>query len=301
MLDLGQNQRFALPDPKEDNVPLKEIDVPNAFLVLALLLFTPHVVFAAPPDTLREDWENHFSQQQAKGTLVVHDLRQPEAPRLVFNPPRARERFSPASTFKIPHTLIALAHEAIKDEFTQLRWDGINRGSAPWNRDQDLRSAMRHSVVWSYQLLARRIGETAERAEIVRLDYGNRTIGPKVDDFWLDGSLRISAHEQIDFLSRLYRNQLPYTLADQRLVKDLMIVEAGRDYIVRAKTGWFNRHGESIGWWVGWVELPDGPVFFALNIDMPGGVGDAAKREAIVRTVLRELGALPARSPSGPP
>ena len=211
-LDLARNQRFALPNPRGDNVPLKEIDVPNAFLVLALLLFTPHVVFAAPPDTLREDWENHFSQQQAKGTLVVHDLRQPEAPRLVFNPPRARERFSPASTFKIPHTLIALAHEAIKDEFTQLRWDGINRGSAPWNRDQDLRSAMRHSVVWSYQLLARRIGETAERAEIVRLDYGNRTVGPKVDDFWLDGSLRISAHEQIDFLSRLYRNQLPYTL-----------------------------------------------------------------------------------------
>jgi beta-lactamase class D len=48
-----------------------------------------------------------------------------------------------------------------------------------------------------------------------------------------------------------------------------------------------------IGWWVGWVERPEGAVFFALNIDMPRGAEDTPKRQSIGRAVLREIGALP--------
>ena len=39
-----------------------------------------------------------------------------------------------------------------------LPWDGVRRPREEWNRDQDLRSAMKHSVVWYYQELARRVG-----------------------------------------------------------------------------------------------------------------------------------------------
>ena len=53
-----------------------------------------------------------------------------------------------------------------------------------------------------------------------------------VDRFWLDGALRISAMEQVDFLRKLYRNELPFKVEHQRLVKDIMIVEAGRDWIL---------------------------------------------------------------------
>ncbi len=72
-----------------------------------------------------------------------------------------------------------------------------------------------------------------------------------------------------------------------------MVVEANRKYILRAKTGWTGRTEKQIGWWIGWVELDDGPVFFALNIDMPGGSKDTPKREAISRAVLGSIGALP--------
>ena len=37
------------------------------------------------------------------------------------------------------------------------------------------------------------------------------------------------SHEQVDFLRKLYRNELPFKVEHQRLVKDIMIVEAGRD------------------------------------------------------------------------
>ena len=98
---------------------------------------------------------------------------------------------------------------------------------------------------------------------------------------WLDGALRISAMEQVDFLRKLYRNELPFKVEHQRLVKDIMIVEAGRDWILRAKTGWQARVEPQIGWWVGWVETPTGAVIFALNIDLPGGMKDAPKRRRL--------------------
>jgi beta-lactamase class D len=84
-------------------------------------------------------------------------------------------------------------------------------------------------------------------------------------------------------------SKLPFKVEHQRLVKDIMVVEAKRDWILRAKTGWQGQ----MGWWVGWVEWPTGPVFFALNIDTPNRMADLHKREAIVRAILQSIQALP--------
>ena len=53
-----------------------------------------------------------------------------------------------------------------------------------------------------------------------------------------------------------------------------MIVEAEKDWILRAKTGWKGRHG----WWsrLGQV-ICAGPVFFALNVDTPNRWEDLYK------------------------
>ncbi|MDO9599392.1 MAG: class D beta-lactamase [Azoarcus sp.] len=237
----------------------------------------------------RADWQKNFSAFDARGTIVVADERIAARPIGVFDDTRARKRYSPASTFKIPHTLFALDAGAVRDEFEVFSWDGVERSFAPHNQDQDLRSAMRNSAVWVYRLFAGKIGEERAREYLVALDYGNADPRTKEGDYWLDGNLAISAYEQISFLKRLYRNELPFRIEHQRLVKDVMVVEAGRDWILRAKTGWDGR----VGWWVGWVEWPQGPVFFALNIDTPNRLADLHKREAIVRSILRAIEALP--------
>jgi beta-lactamase class D len=154
-------------------------------------------------------------------------------------------------------------------------------------------TAPRASAVWVYQAFARQLGAKREQKYLRKTGYGNADTSGGVDRFWLDGGLRISAQEQIAFLQTLYRNKLPFRVEHQRLVKDLLIVEAGRDWILRAKSGWAFDVEPQIGWYVGWVETPDGPMFFALNIDMPGKDNDVAKREAIVRYVLRSMQALP--------
>lgn len=240
----------------------------------------------------RPDWGRYFDAAGVPGTIAVVDER--SGARFAFDVERTRQRFIPASTFKVPHALFALDAGLVRDEFQVFRWDGIERDIAAWNRDHDLRSSMRNSVVWMYQRFARDLGEARERQYLERIAYGNADPAGGIDRFWLDGALAISAEEQVAFLQRLYRNSLPFRIEHQRLVKDVMLVEAGRDWILRAKTGWAARKEAHLGWWVGWVEHPDGAVFFALNIDMPRRGDDAPRREAIARAILESLDALPA-------
>ncbi len=243
----------------------------------------------------RPEWRRFFEAEGVTGTIAVLDER--TGSRWTCDSTRAATRLLPASTFKIAHALFALDAGVVRDEFQVFRWDSTRREFESWNRDQDLRSSMRLSVVWVYQDFARRIGEKREREYLRRAGYGNADPSGGVERFWLDGPLRISALEQIAFLRRLYRNELPFRLADQRLVKDVLVNEAGRDWILRAKTGWAFGRNPDLGWWVGWVERPEGAVFFALNIDMPAGAADAPRREGVARAVLRSIGALldPAR------
>lgn len=259
----------------------------------ALLIALMPVNAVADAWQSRSDWSEIFRVNEASGTLLVVDKRDGASTTLVHDGERARQRFVPASTFKIPHTLFALDAGVARDEFQVFPWDGVERSIPPWNGDQDLRSAMRSSTVWLYQQFARELGEERERRYLEAIDYGNAEIGDDLENFWLEEDmLEISAEEQIAFLERLYRNELPFDEADQRLVKDLIVTAAGSDWIVRGKTGWSGQ----LGWWVGWVERPSGPVFFALNMDTPNRMGDLPKRQDIVNEALRTIEALPPES-----
>ncbi|WP_420472601.1 class D beta-lactamase [Noviherbaspirillum sp. ST9] len=257
-------------------------------IVCALSLFLSSGAFAASRSQERPDWSGFFSEADAHGTIVVIDARGKNDVAFVFNAERANRRYSPASTFKIAHSLFALDAKILRDEFQVIPWDGVKRPIDAWNEDQDLRSAMRNSTVWVYERFARELGDKRETDYLRKIGYGNATItGDK--PFWVQGDLAISANEQIAFLRRLYQNALPFRAEHQRLVKDVMINEAGRDWILRAKTGWSGK----IGWWVGWVEWPTGPVFFALNINTPNRLADLPKRQGITRNILRSINALP--------
>ena len=147
---------------------------------------------------------------------------------------------------------------------------------------------MQHSVVWVYEKFAQELGKEREKAYLTKTAYGNTSPTGKAP-FRIKGDLAISALEQISFLQNLYRNKLPFEIAHQRLIKDIMIIEASNDFTLRAKSGWTGK----LAWWVGWIETPTGPVFFAANIDTPKRKQDLAKREQIPRAILKSIGAIP--------
>lgn len=204
---------------------------------------------------------------------------------------RAETRFVPASTFKIPNTLIALETGVVESlDAPVFAWDGKERGIsgspiASWNRDQPLRDAFPNSTVWVYQEVARRIGPERMQRFVDAFDYGNRDLSnTAIDTFWLEGPLRISALEQIRFLERLKAQSLPVSARAQSLVRDVMVVERTNTHTLRGKTGWAGK----IGWFVGWIESGKGSRLFALNIDMQDTTSAKARIE-IVKAAARDM------------
>lgn len=228
------------------------------------------------------------------GTFVLFDQNDDEY--FKYNPARAGEGFSPASTFKIPNSLIALETGIISDENYVIQWDSVKREFESWNRDHDLRSAIEFSVVPYYQELARRIGEERMKEYVAKLNYGNMDISGGIDRFWLDGAIRISADEQIEFLKNLFNYKLPVSKRNIDIVKDILIKEKTDKYIFSGKTGTnvISNGGakKNIAWYVGYVEQNDNVYFFALNFDSDKWDGLYEARVDITQKILNHFGLL---------
>lgn len=205
------------------------------------------------------------------------------------------QAYLPASTFKIANSLIALQTGVIQDIETTLPWDSVDRGWSKWNMDHNLRSGMEYSAVWFYQELARRIGPERMQLWVDSLGYGNKDISGGIDQFWLNGGLRISPYEQIHFLQRLFENKLPVDTAVMESVKEIMILEKTDQHTLRGKTGWARDVDPEVGWFVGWVENSQGVHYFATLILSKEDAGASFKkaRQEITLKVLRDLGILP--------
>lgn len=129
----------------------------------------------------------------------------------------------PASTFKIPHAIAALESGVIKDANDVIPYDGTPREYEAWRRDHTLASAMRYSVLWYFQEIAKRLGMSGEDFYLRRLRYGNTDPSSGLTTFWLGGSLRISPIEQLTFLRRLYYGELPVADRSMQIVRDILV------------------------------------------------------------------------------
>jgi beta-lactamase class D len=246
---------------------------------------------AAGETVVRPEWGDAFAAQGVQGTFVLY---RPALERFdVLDPERARTRYLPASTFKIANALIALEAGTLRDQHEVFRWDGKPKMRRAWERDHTLDSGMRESVVWMFQEIARRTGKARMKEGLHRLGYGNEDIGGGIDHFWLQGSLRISANEQVDFLRRLREGRLPVSARSTRLVRNALVVERTPHYTLYAKTGTTGGTRDAVAWWVGWIEQAGLPsAYFALNYATAPRTPYAA-RFAIGRAILRDEGVLP--------
>ncbi len=205
---------------------------------------------------------------------------------------RFRTAYSPASTAKIPHTLIAL-EEGYRPE-SHFEWDGQERSQKVWNQDQTLLSAYRNSALWVYQQITRDLGYETMSTWIDKFEYGNRNIGSPetIATYWLDGPLEISAHDQAQFLCRLAGETLPVKAETVRASKQIMLESSGCNWSLYTKTG----YNGSIGWYVGWVETgahgQEQKYIFAFNMDIANW-DELPKRKLVVLAALSELGIIP--------
>lgn len=219
-----------------------------------------------PVDTMVQSFQDIIDEAALSGSILIYhpkknhwysnDFSWASIPRL------------PASTFKIPHSIIALETGVVKDAETMFAWDGKPRRLKTWEQDLSFQQAFHYSCVPCYQEVARKIGVDRMKDYIKKLDYGHMDVNEdNIDVFWLEGNSRISQKEQILFLERLYNNELPIAERTQKLMKEVMVIEKTPAYTISGKTGWTIRHGKDNAWFVGAIETSEDRYYFATNIN----------------------------------
>lgn len=256
-----------------------------------LIISCPWTTFPSLAQQRQEkNLKKYYDAVGMSGVFELYDLNKNAY--TFYNPSQLNVPFSPASTFKICNSLIGLETGVITDENYVIKWDGVERERPDWNQDLDLKTAFRISAVWYYQELARRVGVEQMKVWLDKAMYGNRDTTGGVDQFWLTGQLRVTPEQQIDFLKRLYKDNLPFSKRNMDIVKKIMIADQQAGYVLRAKTGWSLSKDADLGWYVGYLET-NGNVYFFVNcvIDPSHHNADFAKsRIDITYQVLREQG-----------
>ncbi len=236
--------------------------------------------------------KNFFDKEKVTGTFGMFNNGNGQF--TIYNLKRFKDSaYLPASTFKIVNSLVGLQTGRVRDDSTIIPWDRVVRSNADWNQDLTMKQAFQYSSVPWYQELARRIGRDTMQKWLDSLSYGalkGRAVINKVDTFWLDNSIKVTADEQLGLVKRLYFGQLPFHKRTMDIVRDIMIQENTPEYKLAYKTGWGNtEQGHAIGWVIGWIEENRHPYFFVLQVESADPKVDiAAIRMRLLKNIFTQ-------------
>jgi len=261
------------------------------WIQLVIINSTLLIISCSPNNVKTDDsLKKYFDEKNVTGTFGLYDNGTGQF--IIYNLSRFKDSaYLPASTFKIVNSLIGIETGRIVNEKMVIKWDGVTREVPEWNKDLTMEEAFKVSAVPYYQEVARRIGRDTMQHWLDSLKYGNHKIGEKVDMFWLDNSLTITADEEMGLVKKLYFGQLPFQKRSQDIVKKVMLQESNANYKLSYKTGWgFRTNGNALGWIVGWIEENQHPFFFVLNVEGESNTKMTTLRLDILKDILKQQG-----------
>lgn len=222
------------------------------------------------------------------------------------------ERISAASTFKIAISLMGF-DGGILTASDQPEWqfqEGYTDWNPAWREATTPERWMRLSVVWFSQEITRQLGEERFAKYVEDFDYGNKDLSGDVGEAngltnaWLSSSLQISPAEQVRFLTRMVKGELPVTpAAVDETMKLLELDVQPKGWRIFGKTGAgmpFGNdgkllRGQPFGWYVGWAEKDNRQVAFARLVrfsERPETTPAIITRKGLVDSLFGEGGAL---------
>jgi beta-lactamase class D len=241
------------------------------------------------------EFKKHFDSCGVAGSIIVLDNSKKQF--IVSDTTDIRKETLPASTFKIINLLIALETNTIKDENEVVKWigatDTISYGYRPQiYHDMSVKEAFEVSAGWVFVELAKKIGKENYQKYLSKCEYGNLNLIKKETDFWNFGDFAISPQNQVEFLKKLYANNLPFSKKNMEIVKKVMVTEQNDQYTLRAKTGWTRENNINTGWWIGYLETKTDVYFFATRLlqDRKYNRADfGACRKEITKKIFKDL------------
>jgi len=221
-----------------------------------------------------------------KGSVVTYNTSMDEY--FKYNSLMCDTGFLPASTFKIPNSLIALEEETVSDVNQIIKWDKVKSPNESCNSDQTLATALKNSCIWVYSKFAETIGLRKYKDYIDKINYGNKLLDEPSDRFWLEGGFKISANQQVEFLKRFYNYKLPFSQKNIDDVKKMILMQDRPNFKLSGKTGTgYINDKEVIVWFVGYIEKPNETLFFAINFIHDDISTASKKRGELLGTLFR--------------
>lgn len=240
------------------------------YVIVAIALFTCLAFIDKENEVIEKEFQTIIDAANVKGAVLFYDFENEVYHSNDFE--WTKKGNLPASTFKIPNSIIALETGVVENDSTLFKWDGEERRIKSWEQDLILKEAFHYSCVPCYQEVARKIGVERMNAYLEKLDFGTMQVDSNnIDIFWLEGESKINQFQQIDFLKRFYQSELPIADRTELIMKRMMVVEENQDYKLSGKTGWSIRNGNNSGWFVGYVEVKNNLYFFATNVEPKEG------------------------------
>lgn len=221
----------------------------------------------------------------------------------IYNLERCSRRMAPASTYKVFLSLVALESNVALDENLVIAWDKTPTGKPEWEKDMNMREALKVSSEPYFRELSKKIGAVETQKWLDTIRYGNKRIGPEIDRCWVNDTMQITPDEQVGFMKKLYFDKLPMSQRAQRIVRSMMLQEDSSYYKLYFKTGTKLSGNKSLCWLVGFLERKETqkgvvtkkeetnerPYFFAMNYETPiDSLASREKRIEILKDILKE-------------
>ncbi|OKH89053.1 class D beta-lactamase [Thalassospira sp. TSL5-1] len=217
---------------------------------------------------------------QAKTITVCTLLADAKTGETLISQGDCQQRASAASTFKIAISLMGYDAGILKDTHHPV-WpfkQGYPDWRKEWQQDTDPARWIKYSVVWYSQQITQRLGVERYENYVRAFDYGNGDVSGDagkdngLTGAWLSSSLQISPAEEVAFLQKLLRQELPVSPTAYKMAPklfDIGLQPSG--WHVYGKTGSAPSQkpdgsvikGQPVGWFVGWAEKGDRKVVFA--------------------------------------
>ncbi len=235
-----------------------------------------------------------------KVTFLVLDYRSNKC--RYVNKTGLTERHGPYSTFKIPHSLIALETGAVKAVDEPVEWNPEQYPAKDfwpetWKQSHTLASAFKHSAVWYYKALVPQVKPADYKKWLARFQYGDQVFTAGSDAFWLDNELKISPLEQVNFIACLLKDRCGVSAKNFAIFESIALQESRGKLLLYAKTGAGsidpnNNDGAFNGWYVGYIKGKDGKprAAFALYMEAESFAALKDYRRALSLQLLEDLG-----------
>lgn len=257
-----------------------------AALALSATLAAPAGARAEGPVDLASAFERAFEGQQA--CVVLRDVA-PGAGAAVSDQQTCARRLPPCATLEVPATVIALDRGVTPDANAPVKRNPPQDGDTA--DGVNLRDAFRKQVGWVFEEVTRRIGPEAFTRALAAMRYGDVEASARpLDRIDRDGDqqgLSLSPIEQVDFLARLKRGELPTSAESQARTVEVLATERIGDATVAWKSG----SCDGVAWSVGWVDRAQRSVIFAAALTGPQrSTEDASQR---MKRVMVDLALIP--------